>query len=668
MIKLEGFEILEHLGTGGMASVWKARQISLDREVAIKVLSSRLASTPEDVERFQSEARNAGRLKHSGIVQVYDAIFQNGVYCFVMEYVAGYTVGQWVRRKGCLTEAECLTLADCVANALDYAWKQCMMVHCDIKPDNVMVDADGTVKLTDLGLSRTVNALRSASDDEEVMGTPAYIAPEQAMGEPKLDCRTDMYSLGSMLYHLATGIMPFQGEAEQKVMELQVTSHIPNPRTIVPALSVPFCDLIEKLMAKDRAHRHADWEQVRADIVAVRLRRPLLPSGTPKPDASTVLADPSRPSTSSLASSSLYGEPPAVKTYTGLVFLGVMAATAVVAMLGWKISKIRASRPPATPNNIRTHTASIAVSMLAQAEDWEERNPNRNAEIIMRYQAVIDTAPESSEATLAKAAVNRIKARIAEKCDEVMGTLRARSDAKINIGDYAGAVADYAEYAGAYAEETRHQRMARAEELRTIQFEAERKAKIEADRRAEKERRNRLERERREQEQQAIERLLQVLVTRGIGAAKNGVDQIALNNPELVAQESLAEIRTIINGAHEAEKSVLQHYASRIGQQVEIPRARGATVRGKIAHVDWSRGDIRLTQIIGTTLVEHRINVRELPLSERVMRMGSENTPGLRLAKAMLAIENNAYEFARDQISDLPEVLKNCLLGLMPEK
>jgi len=665
MIKLEGFEILEHLGSGGMASVWKARQLSLDREVAIKVLSSQLASTPEDVERFQSEARNAGRLKHSGIVQVYDAIFQSGVYCFVMEYVAGYTVGQWVRRKGKLTEAECLTLADCVANALDYAWKQCMMVHCDIKPDNVMVDADGTVKLTDLGLSRTVNALRSASDDEEVMGTPAYIAPEQAMGEPNLDCRTDMYSLGSMLYHLATGRMPFEGEPEQRVMELQVTSHIPNPRTVEPSLSVPFSDLIEKLMAKDRTHRHDDWAQVRADIVAVRLRRPLLPSGPPKADASTVLADPSRPATSSLASSR-YSNPPTVKTHTGRVFLAVMAASALVALAGWKLTQARARNPRGVQDNIRTQTVSIAVSMLAQAEDWEERNPNRNNEIIMRYQSVVDAAPDSYEASLAEAAIQRIKTRISEKCDEVMGTLRARSDAKINIGDYAGAVADYAEYSGAYAEETRHKRMARAEELRTIQFEEERKAKTEAARRAEQERRQQIRRQRQEQEQQAVERLMLVLGTRGIGAAKNGIDQIAVNNPELMERETLAEIRSIINDAHEAERAVLQHYAARIGQNAEVPRQRKPTVRGKITHVDWGAGDIRMTQTIGTTLVEHRINVSELPLSERAM--GSENTPGMRLAKAMLAIEYKAYGFARDQISELPEALRQCLQGMMPEQ
>lgn len=284
MIALDGFDFIAHIGTGGMASVWKARQRSLDRDVAIKVLSAKFASAPDDVARFQAEARNAGRLKHPGIVQVYDAIFQDGVYCFVMEYVAGYTVGDWVRRKGRLTESECLAVADCVADALDYAWKQCRIVHCDIKPDNVMVDADGTVKLTDLGLSRTVSALRSGtgSDDQEVFGTPAYISPEQAMGDPNLDCRADMYSLGAMLYHLATGKMLFDGNPEHAIMELQVTSHVPNPRTVVPTLSVPFCDLVEKLLAKERQYRHADWHQVRADIAAVRLRRPL-PGGLPHP-------------------------------------------------------------------------------------------------------------------------------------------------------------------------------------------------------------------------------------------------------------------------------------------------------------------------------------------------------------------------------------------------
>ncbi|MDD4872570.1 MAG: serine/threonine-protein kinase, partial [Kiritimatiellae bacterium] len=204
-LQITGFEILECLGQGGMATVWKARQLSLDRIVAIKVLSSRMARDVADIERFLKEAKSAAKLKHSGIIQVYDVNAENNQYYIVMEYVAGYTVGDWLRRKSILSEEDALLVVDSVADALDYAWNKESIIHCDIKPDNIIIDSDGTVKVADLGLARTISAMSTRQEDEYVMGTPAYMSPEQARGDGDLDCRADIYSLGAMLYHLVTG-------------------------------------------------------------------------------------------------------------------------------------------------------------------------------------------------------------------------------------------------------------------------------------------------------------------------------------------------------------------------------------------------------------------------------------------------------------------------------
>ena len=195
-MQIPGFEMIAKLGEGGMASVWKARQLSLDRIVAIKILSSRMASDADDVQRFQFEAQSAAKLKHPGIVQVYDAACEQGIYYFVMEYVAGYTVGQWLRRKGVLPFEDALLVADGVADALGYAWSKAGIIHCDIKPENVMIDADGTVKVADLGLARTIRTMGAQAEIADIMGTPAFISPEQAEGRQDLDCRTDIYSLG----------------------------------------------------------------------------------------------------------------------------------------------------------------------------------------------------------------------------------------------------------------------------------------------------------------------------------------------------------------------------------------------------------------------------------------------------------------------------------------
>lgn len=222
---LPGYEILNKLGAGGMATVWRARQVSLDRDVAIKVLSA-VVKGEDDIRRFEEEARSAAKLKHQGIVQVYDANVSGDSSYIVMEYISGYTVGEWVRKKGRLSEDDALSVAECVADALRYAWEREGLIHCDIKPDNVMVDGDGTVKVADLGLARTMRAIGKAEVADEILGTPAYISPEQAMGLVDLDCRADIYSLGAMLYHLLTGRFMFQGLSDDEALEGLSLIHI----------------------------------------------------------------------------------------------------------------------------------------------------------------------------------------------------------------------------------------------------------------------------------------------------------------------------------------------------------------------------------------------------------------------------------------------------------
>jgi len=285
---IENFEIIDRLGVGGMATVWKARQSSLDRLVAIKVLAPHFASDPADIERFRAEACAAGRLKHPGIVQVYDANFKDGIYYFVMELVDGYTVGEWIRRKGRLPESDALVIAENVASALDYAWSSFGIIHRDIKPENVMVDADGSLKITDLGLARAISSMQARTVEQEVLGTPAYMSPEQVTGQSDLDCRADMYALGATLYHMVTGHLLFADEnSADDIMQKQMVACVPNPAREVPELSRPFVRLIGRLLAKDRAHRPADWKAVLEDIR--RVRRGMLPAGgEPSPGASTI--------------------------------------------------------------------------------------------------------------------------------------------------------------------------------------------------------------------------------------------------------------------------------------------------------------------------------------------------------------------------------------------
>lgn len=275
-IRLTGFELIEKIGEGGMGHVWKARQLSLDRIVAIKLLPSRYGRDPESVRQIVQEARTAAKLKHPGIVQVYDASEDSGNYYFVMEFVDGYNVGQWIKRKAILPVYDALVVVESVVAALDYAWRTAGLIHCDIKPENIMVDQDGTIKVADLGLSLTRDSDLSTPSDE-VAGTPGYISPEQVQGLGKLDCRTDIYALGCCLYQMVTGKRPFMELSDHEAMEAQVTSQIPDPRDVVASIPAPVCCLIERMLVKDPDKRLKDWQTVLSDLR--RVHKGLMPAG-----------------------------------------------------------------------------------------------------------------------------------------------------------------------------------------------------------------------------------------------------------------------------------------------------------------------------------------------------------------------------------------------------
>ncbi|MEI6788170.1 MAG: serine/threonine-protein kinase [bacterium] len=275
-IHLTGFELIEKIGEGGMGHVWKARQLSLDRIVAIKLLPSRYSRDPESVRQIVQEARTAAKLKHPGIVQVYDASEDCGNYYFVMEFVDGYNVGQWIKRKVVLPVYDALVVVESVVAALDYAWRTAGLIHCDIKPENIMVDQDGTIKVADLGLSLTRDSDLSTPSDE-VAGTPGYISPEQVQGIGKLDCRTDIYALGCCLYQMVTGKRPFTELSAHEAMEAQVTSQIPDPRDRVAGIPAHVCCLIERMLVKDPEKRLKDWQTVLSDLH--RVQKGLMPAG-----------------------------------------------------------------------------------------------------------------------------------------------------------------------------------------------------------------------------------------------------------------------------------------------------------------------------------------------------------------------------------------------------
>lgn len=263
---LHGFDFIRCIGRGGMATVWEARQRDSDRIVAVKILNDDISSRPEDVEAFYAEAKTAGLLDHENIVTVFEVGCQAGRYYYVMELAKGYDTGKWLSRKGKLEEEDVLTVAESVAIALEYAERRIGMIHCDIKPANIMVDSDGTVRITDMGIARFVKGDDSC---DFISGTPSYMSPEQATGEAQLDLRADIYSLGATIYHLLSGRALFAGRPDEEIFEAQCNEQVPDVRELNPSVSAPCAVMLAKFLAKDREDRPRRWEEAIADISAV---------------------------------------------------------------------------------------------------------------------------------------------------------------------------------------------------------------------------------------------------------------------------------------------------------------------------------------------------------------------------------------------------------------
>ncbi|HEY3323885.1 MAG TPA: serine/threonine-protein kinase [Planctomycetota bacterium] len=252
-----GYELLSKLGQGGMGAVFKARQISLDRIVALKVLPPRIAKDAAFIERFQREARASAKLNHPNIVQGIDVGKDpaTGLWYFAMEFVDGPSLQQVLKNQKVIPEKRALEIARDIARALECA-SQHGIVHRDIKPDNVLLTQRGEAKLADLGLAKQMSEDSSVTQSGQSVGTPHYMAPEQARGAAaEIDTRTDLYALGGTLFHLVTGRPPFLGDTSAIIMTKHLTEVPPKANRINPDVSEACARLIARLMQKKREQR-----------------------------------------------------------------------------------------------------------------------------------------------------------------------------------------------------------------------------------------------------------------------------------------------------------------------------------------------------------------------------------------------------------------------------
>ena len=286
-----GFDILDRIRESGATVTWRARQLSLDRVVALKFLKREDAQHPDEVDSFLHVARAIAKLKQPNMVAVYDVVSTHESAYVVMEYVEGQSVAELLRSEGCISPRRAVEIAHSVAEALRGAWAKASIIHRNIKPEEITIDPSGTVKVTDIGLATIASPGEDpvAYDGGMIVGTPNYISPEQAQGNHSIDQRADMYSLGATLYHMITGQAPFHDREPLEAVDAQITDHLPHPRALNNTLPFSVCTLISRLMMKLPQDRYATWDEAIADMDRV-LHRRHLHRNRPASGTSTVAA------------------------------------------------------------------------------------------------------------------------------------------------------------------------------------------------------------------------------------------------------------------------------------------------------------------------------------------------------------------------------------------
>src|SRR5271170_6981931 len=269
----ERYELNHLIARGGMAQVYLAKDLLLDRPVAVKVLFPELSIDRTFVERFRREAQAAANLSHPNIVPVFDWGEDGGTYFIVMEFIDGRPLSSILRTAGPLHPDRAAEIGADVALALDYPHRH-GVVHRDIKPGNVLTTDEGQVKVTDFGIARALNTEESLTQTGAVMGTATYFSPEQAEGIG-VDARSDIYSLGVVLFEMVTGRPPFTGDSPVSVASKHVRDQPALPRSVNPAIPVAFEAIVMKAMAKSPADRYATAEEFRADLLRFVDGRPV---------------------------------------------------------------------------------------------------------------------------------------------------------------------------------------------------------------------------------------------------------------------------------------------------------------------------------------------------------------------------------------------------------
>ncbi|RME81718.1 MAG: serine/threonine protein kinase [Planctomycetota bacterium] len=410
-IQIPGYEVLEQIGVGGMGTVFKAKQVRMDRIVALKVLSFHLSQDQNYVEKFKREAQTLAKLNHKNIVKGIEIGEHNGLFYFAMEFINGQSCNHILAEKKSLSENMVIHIGIQVAEALVHIHNN-GIVHCDIKPHNILLDSQGIVKIMDFGLALPVGT-RLKKESQQAVGTPHYISPEQAKGVEVIDGRSDIYSLGATLYHLAVGEPPFSGNSPMVVMTKHLTDPVVPPIKRQSGISPSLSGAIMKMMEKKKEDRYQTAQELLQDLIKVEKGESLgLESrGGFKTVKKKVYNKSgsrsaggrrsSRPSTDSFMPTNKIRNLQARQKHDTISLMIAIGVVFLLLIFGG-VKLMHFYQDPGNVSVVNPQNEEMAWQLLDEASTYKRLHPEDMEGAIQRYQKVIQTYPGTEAAKYAE--------------------------------------------------------------------------------------------------------------------------------------------------------------------------------------------------------------------------------------------------------------------------
>ncbi len=645
-VTIGGFKIKQLLGRGAMGAVYLAHQVSMDRDVALKILPPSITRDKHAVEMFLQEVRLQAKLEHPNIVTAHEAGEDNGVYYLAMAYV-GESLAARLERQKSIPEKEALEIILKLAGALDYAWAEHRLLHRDIKPANIVMDLHGHPRLTDLGLSTSLRHAGVLATEQWIVGTPNYMSPEQGAGGVEIDFRADIYSLGTTLYHLLTGQLPFDGNSPEEIFQLQAEEPLTDPRELNADISEPCVELLALMLAKNRDQRHPSWSALIGDIE--RAIAGEHPSKTPLgPGESAMLRVRAMGGNALLDHKKIVLRHSQVKklqdravlprekggSWLGLMVGGVLLIALLAGFLvvrQWLAVKppapvvaVKENAPPAPVPQAIEPEISPFERQFAEAVRYEQEHPD-DLDGAMRWFGQVQDAGKGTEFEIRAGNELRRLAAAREKAVEAVVTrLKTQAEQLLAENNLAQASTLLLNYAGAYAADTLEvrktleadlvRRVAEAEKARQEQVEAA-QARLDA----------------------LVGAVADDLLKLDFAQASSRIEEaVAGGGYPPPVDQALQSLRELCGKVAAMPQVILDSFRANQGREVMVDFMSGPQLL-KIGTVG-SDGAIRAQRNFGGAgYAQRNFRVDELAFQERFERLGKEVVPDLDIMRGLIA-------------------------------